>query len=149
MAVKFNVIGLMSGTSMDGLDLAHCKLVKKDNKWDFELVKGETIAYPSHWLDALNNARKLSDSDLSALSESYGQYMAKEVQGFIKRNQITGIDFVASHGHTIHHQPDKGITVQIGEGGIMADALKIPVVNDWDDVTINSHEACLLSLIHI
>jgi anhydro-N-acetylmuramic acid kinase len=89
------------------------------------------------------------------------QHMAKEVQGFIKRNQITGIDFVASHGHTIHHQPDKGITVQIGGGGKMADALKIPVVNDFrtqdvalggqgaplvpigDELLFNEFEACL------
>ena len=131
MSVKYNVIGLMSGTSMDGLDIVYCSFFEKENQWQYKVHLGDTIPYSLYWLEQLNGARELSEIKLLELDKEYGEYLGMATHEFIEKNKITEINFVASHGHTVHHEPHKGITVQIGSGKTMHKLLGIPVVNDF------------------
>jgi len=138
----------MSGTSMDGLDVAYCSFEYRDSVWSFDILEAITIPYSKYWMKSLNTARELSNTDLNELSIKYGQYLGSCVAGFIIQNGINEIDFIASHGHTIHHQPSKGITVQIGDGTIINKETKLPVVYDFRiaDVEIGGQGAPLVPI---
>lgn len=110
----YNVIGLMSGTSLDGVDLAFCTF-EYDQKWKFKFHFGKTIAYESHWREKLRTAQLISPEELKALDKEFGKYLGQLVKDFVEEKNIE-VDFISSHGHTIFHQPKKGITVQIGSG---------------------------------
>ena len=148
MTTEYRVIGLMSGTSMDGLDIAFCRVELKAGKWDFSILNAETIPYSDRWLHDLNSARELDENELSALDDKYGIYLAERTLEFININAIERIDFIASHGHTIHHQPEDGITVQIGNGKALTEIVKIPVVNDFrtEDVNLGGQGAPLVPI---
>lgn len=148
MSLFYKVIGLMSGTSMDGLDMVFCHLTEINNSWSFQIIHAHTEPYPLGWLSKLNSARGLSDSQLNSLSRNYGTYLASCVRQFISNNAIGEFDFVASHGHTVHHQPEKGVTVQIGDGQQLANLLGIPVVNDFrtSDVLMGGQGAPLVPI---
>ena len=111
---EYNVIGIMSGTSLDGVDLAHITFNVANANWSFKIHDCETISYSLHWIEKLKNAVNFSDSELSALNTDYTTYLAAVITAFINRNSIENIDAVCSHGHTIKHQPENGITLQIG-----------------------------------
>ena len=137
----------MSGTSMDGLDIALCSFNYRTG-WQFKIMNAETIPYPKQWLHDLNTARELGKNELKKLSLAYGSYLSNCVNGFIKKNQLSNIDFIASHGHTIHHQPHKGITVQIGDGNVLTKETKLPVVYDFriQDVELGGQGAPLVPI---
>ena len=147
MKKDYNVIGLMSGTSMDGLDIALCRFNHRTG-WQFEIINAETIPYSRQWLHDLNTARELGEKDLEKLSLAYGSYLANCVNEFIDKNRLTNIDFIASHGHTIHHQPQNGITVQIGDGNVLSEETKLPVVYDFriQDVQLGGQGAPLVPI---
>jgi anhydro-N-acetylmuramic acid kinase len=111
---KYNVIGLMSGTSLDGVDLAFCTF-EFDEKWKFKFHFGKTIAYDSQWREKLRTAMLISSEELKVLDREFGKYLGQLVKDFTEEKNIE-VDFISSHGHTIFHQPKKGITVQIGSG---------------------------------
>jgi len=146
MSRKFNVIGLMSGTSMDGLDLAFCSFENNNKQWIFDIHQAETVPYPNEWLTSLNSARELSDEDLYELSLLYGRYLSDCVVAFIDKYELEDVDFIASHGHTIHHKPSEGITVQIGDGNVISNQTKLPVVYDFriQDVELGGQGAPLV-----
>lgn len=127
---KYDVIGLMSGTSLDGLDIAHCRFYAIANSWKYEIVQAETINYSADWKQRLINAETLSALDFQQLHADYGFYLGQRVADFIIKNN-SKVDFVSSHGHTIFHQPEKRLTVQIGNGSCIASKCKLTVVNDF------------------
>src|SRR5882672_2774175 len=102
----YKAIGIMSGTSMDGLDLACCRF-NKEQKWNFEIQSARTIPYPVAWKNKLSGAPFLSGVELSALDADYGKFIGEQCADFIRRNKIKGVDLIASHGHTIFHQPQR------------------------------------------
>jgi len=124
------VIGLMSGTSLDGLDLVYVKFCKSDYK-DFKIVFSETYEYSLKWKSDLKEAITFSEKDINQLDEAYGILLGEKVNEFINQYKIEIIDFISSHGHTIFHQPDKGITLQIGKGQEIANVTKQKVVCDF------------------
>lgn len=142
------VIGVMSGTSLDGLDIAYCKFSGFAGSLTGDIIHATTVDYSSDWRSKLANARNLSDSDLTQLGVRFAEMTSHEVQKFIKAHNITQVDYVASHGHTVHHEPHKGITVQIGDGQVMADLLKLPVVYDFrvQDVALGGQGAPLVPI---
>ncbi|UTW65142.1 anhydro-N-acetylmuramic acid kinase [bacterium SCSIO 12643] len=146
--MKYSVIGLMSGTSMDGLDLAWCEFEYQNGKWGFDLKKAITLGYDEYWENKLRNARELTDVELNNLDLEYGEWLAHVVQTFIRKNDIKQVDFIASHGHTIHHRPEEGITVQIGNGEIMSEELNAKVVYDFriQDVLLGGQGAPLVPI---
>ena len=132
---KFKVIGLMSGTSLDGLDIAYCHFSKKDKGWSYSIEKATTLKYPAAWREKLSTAQELAGENLIALDASYGKFLGKACDDFIKRHRIK-VDFIASHGHTIFHQPQKGFTYQLGNGNALYAQCGIPVVYDFRSLDV-------------
>ena len=116
---EYTAIGLMSGTSLDGLDVALCHFNYEEGKWRFKITDARTFPYQSELKEKLGSAHKLSAFELSALDVEFGHFSAVMVRKFLEGREIT-IDFLASHGHTVFHQPQRGITWQIGSGAVIS-----------------------------
>lgn len=144
----YHSIGVMSGTSLDGIDLAHIKFTLKNDKWEFEILECETISYDSAWLNNLKNAVAFSMSELEILNRNYTKLLGKIISDFIHRHKIVNLDAVCSHGHTILHQPQKGITLQIGNLPEIAKYIKQKVVCDFrvQDVRLGGQGAPLVPI---
>src|SRR6478609_9069414 len=110
----YNVIGVMSGTSLDGIDLAHIHFSIIDSKWSFEIYEAETVPYDSNWVNTLKKAVDFSEAELKKLNADYTVLLANVIKTFIERHHLKNLDAVCSHGHTIQHQPQNGFTLQIG-----------------------------------
>ena len=137
----------MSGTSLDGLDICYAKFQNITN-WEFEILKTETIPYSPEWKNRLQNAILLSAEDLLALDKEYGFYLGEKTQEFISKNNITDLDFIASHGHTVFHQPQRKFTLQIGDGRAIKLTTKKPVIYDFrsQDVLMGGNGAPLVPI---
>jgi len=127
---KHRIIGVMSGTSLDGVDLAYCEFEETAEGYSFTLGACETVPYPETWLNRLKSMPGASAMEYAETHTSYGKYLGRLIRDFISRNQLS-VDFVASHGHTIFHNPAKHYTSQIGEGAAMAAGCGLPVVCDF------------------
>ena len=133
---------------MDGLDIAYCKLIHKKGNWRFEIIKAMTIKYSSSWKRKLSGAHQLQAEELLALHSEYGSYLGQSAQNFISKHKIRKVDFIASHGHTIFHQPEKNFTFQLGEGNAIQSKSGIPVIADFRslDVTLGGQGAPLVPI---
>lgn len=120
----------MSGTSLDGLDLAACKFWKENEMWKFDIVHAQTIEYTAAEIDLLKNAYYLSGADLIALHHQYGSLLGERVKEFCKEYKLKP-DYIASHGHTIFHQPQSGFTFQLGHGSNIAAKSGINTICDF------------------
>lgn len=141
------VIGLMSGTSLDGLDLAYCRFNKNNGNWQFKLLASESIGYNNKWLGSLKNAIHLSEEELVDLDDEYGIWLGEKTKAFIEQNDVS-VELIASHGHTVFHQPEKGITLQIGTGQQIADITGTKVACDFrkKDVSLGGQGAPLVPI---
>lgn len=135
MENSYTVIGLMSGTSLDGMDIAACRLEKREQGWDYEVLAATTLPYDQVWLDRLANAPNLSGVALTRLDIEYGHYIGQKTVKFLQEQRLQP-DLVASHGHTVFHQPHKGFTLQIGAGSAIASYLECPVVCNFRTVDV-------------
>lgn len=131
---NYELIGLMSGTSMDGLDLVHVQFdINELNEWNYRLLAAETIPYPQEIIDQLTHCTELNVPLFLQLDKQMGSIFGEMVNSFIQKNKIekSTIDAIASHGHTTFHQPDNGFTCQIGCGSSISYITDIPVINDF------------------
>ncbi|MGM0579481.1 MAG: anhydro-N-acetylmuramic acid kinase [Bacteroidota bacterium] len=128
--LSFNVIGLMSGTSLDGLDIAFCSFKLKHKKWDWEVMDCETKTYPKDLRLKLRDAIKLGGLDLQQLDVELGKWIGHAVKDFIAENQLK-VDFIASHGHTVFHLPENQLTLQIGNANFIHAITNCPVITDF------------------
>lgn len=139
------VIGLMSGTSLDGLDIVYVKFLGDK---EYEVVCAVTYSYPETWMKVLKNVSLIEkgDVELKRLDVSLGRYFAERLSLFINDYSIKKVDFIASHGHTVHHVPEENYTLQIGSGQEMYDSLSIPVVYNFreQDVLLGGQGAPLV-----
>lgn len=144
----FRVIGLMSGTSLDGLDVAVVTFIVDEAHYNFFINQAATLPYSEVWHAKLKGAHLLSAPDLKALDAEYGSWLGEVVCDFIAKNKIEKIDFIASHGHTVHHQPEKKATVQIGNGPELAKISGLPVICDFrlQDVLLGGQGAPLVPI---
>jgi anhydro-N-acetylmuramic acid kinase len=144
----YNVIGVMSGTSLDGVDLAHIQFRVKDMKWAFNITESETIPYNSNWVNTLKTAVDFSKPNLKKLNHEYTSLLASIISDFIARHKIKNLDAVCSHGHTILHQPQKGITLQIGNLPEISDLVQQTVICDFrvQDVKLGGQGAPLVPI---
>lgn len=126
----YKVIGLMSGTSLDGLDIAFCHF-HYDENWRWEIMQAKTIAYPAQLYDRLKVSMELSGRDLALLDKDLGIWMGESVSEFIQKYTIETVDFIASHGHTVFHQVDRQLTLQIGNPNFIHAISKTPVISDF------------------
>ena len=146
MKQEYNAIGVMSGSSLDGLDIAYCQFSYQD-KWNFNIVHAETIPYLENWNNKLKNAPMLSAEELTQLDINYGRLIGKNVRSFIQKHNITP-SIIASHGHTVFHNPDMGYTLQIGNGQAIAKESKITTINDFrtGDIILGGQGAPLVPI---
>lgn len=137
----------MSGTSLDGLDVAYCQF-EKGKGWKFRILRGKTYPYSAPLKTRLATAHKLSGDSLMELHAAYGRYIGDTCRKFVRRHRITTVDFIASHGHTIFHQPDKGFTFQLGDGSSIHAASGLPVIYDFRslDVALGGEGAPLVPI---
>ena len=123
-------IGLMSGSSLDGLDIALVRFKEEGEHYDFQILAAETLPYPDLWKRQLAEAFHKQPEELAQLDKDYGRYLGEQVLAFAKKHNAHP-DFVASHGHTIFHRPEERYTLQIGDGQALAKACGFTVVNDF------------------
>lgn len=131
---SYNMIGLMSGTSLDGVDLVHAQLTQNAaTSWAFAIRHTETVAFPEMLTDQLHESGTLSGSQVAQLDHDLGVFFAECINGFIGRHGIdrAQVNAIASHGQTIYHQPAKGFTTQIGNPAVIAFHTKIPTIGDF------------------
>ena len=146
----YNVIGLMSGTSLDGLDIAYCRFHKTKERWNYEIVAADTCPYTDEGRKRLSTLEKSNAWEYVKTNVDLGHYFGKRVVAFMTQHDIqhTNIDFIASHGHTIFHQPESGVTTQIAEPNAIASETRIPVVADFRtlDVSLGGQGAPLVPI---
>jgi anhydro-N-acetylmuramic acid kinase len=142
---KYRAIGLMSGTSLDGLDLAACEFSHDKGKWQFGIAEGHTIPYSQEWRERLIKLPSADALSFSYTHVEYGHLLGRLTKEFIDQTNFRP-DIIASHGHTIFHQPDKGLTVQIGAGSAIAVETGFPVICDFRsaDVALGGQGAPLV-----
>ena len=138
----------MSGTSLDGIDLAEIVFTFSEEKWSFQIIAAETVPYSSFWKDELREALHYSKEKLERLDFKYTEKLSEEISNFIKKHNIQEIDAVCSHGHTILHRPDKGVTYQIGNLPRISKMLGQTVVCDFrvQDVALGGQGAPLVPI---
>ncbi len=158
---EYNVVGLMSGTSLDGVDLAFCRFTFNNNRWTYDIVEAETTIYSNEWKQALLSLEKTDAFTFQQTHVEYGSYLGYLASDFIKKHGLK-VDFVSSHGHTIFHtsfqksflsnikneRSEKKLTVQIGSGSAIAAECSLPVVCDFRslDVALGGQGAPLVPI---
>lgn len=136
----------MSGTSLDGLDMALVRL-SHDGNWQYSFVHALTVPYPDQWVGRLRHALQRSPEELEKLDEEYTRYLAEAVLRF-RESHPDSIDLIASHGHTVHHRPEEGVTVQIGNRPELATLTGLTTVCDFrvQDVEMGGQGAPLVPM---
>jgi anhydro-N-acetylmuramic acid kinase len=125
-----NILGIMSGTSLDGLDLTICSFWESGKKWIYRIHTAETIPYTGEWIRKFNSAPHLSGIELLNLHQEYGQFIADNARNFIQTSGLT-VDLISSHGHTVFHQPEAGFTMQAGDPQVIATTTGITTAGDF------------------
>ena len=147
--MDFYALGLMSGTSLDGLDICHASFKKNAlGKWTFEILHAATFPYSKTWENRLRNAIHLTSLEIFELHTEYGFYLGEKAKQFIENYDLKEVDFIASHGHTVFHQPHKKFTVQIGDGRAIKMCTDVPVIYDFrsQDVLMGGNGAPLVPI---
>jgi len=129
------VIGVMSGSSLDGLDLAYCKFFKAEILWKYEFIYGKTVAFPDSLKYSLEKIRDLSGLQLTELDTTLGTWIGQEIRQWIKKENLTP-DLISSHGHTVFHNPGSSYTLQIGSGAHIASITQVKVINNFRIIDI-------------
>ena len=147
MKADYYVLGLMSGTSLDGLDLALCHFEKTDSRWNYNVIAAQTYPYHNDLRLRLARAIELSAYEFVKLDVELGSVIASIVRTFLAGQQVKP-DFIASHGHTTFHQPAIGLTSQIGSGAVIASHTGITTVCDFrtNDVALGGQGAPLVPI---
>ena len=145
---NYHIIGVMSGTSLDGIDLAEIFFEIVDRQWTFDITVAETVPYSSFWRGELRNAINYSREQLERLDFKFTEKLSEELSKFIRKHNIREIDAVCSHGHTVFHRPEKRITYQIGNLPRLSKMLQKTVVCDFrvQDVEMGGQGAPLVPI---
>jgi anhydro-N-acetylmuramic acid kinase len=132
----YKAIGIMSGTSLDGLDIAYCEFFKKGNKWSYNIKAASTIGYSVERKNKLTGLMKSSSENLVYEDAAFGKFIGKQVKKFIQNKRIKPA-FISSHGHTVFHQPKRNFTFQLGSGAAIHAVCNLPVVSDLRSVDVS------------
>lgn len=127
---RYTALGVMSGSSLDGIDLALCSFTEDKNQWNYQILKAETISYSEEWKNLLSKLPSDSAQNLIEYDILYGRYLGELCFDFLNKHQLT-TDLIASHGHTIFHNPDKGYTYQLGNGQALASESGVKTICDF------------------
>ena len=123
----------MSGTSLDGVDLAICSFTKNKN-WHYKIEKSTTIKYSRYWLETLSNLHKKPEKIINEIDLKYGDFLSKLCNKFLKNEKI---DYISSHGHTIFHQPENNFTLQIGNGNVISKNTKKITISNFRNLDVS------------
>jgi len=145
---SYNVVGVMSGTSLDGIDLAHIQLTNKEGVWNYQINEAQTVAYSFEWVTRLKTAIDFNATAMWHLNEEYTTLLANVIKRFVADNVIGDLDAVCSHGHTILHRPQDGVTLQIGNLPKIAALCGQNIVCDFrvEDVALGGQGAPLVPI---
>ncbi len=135
MKKVFRALGLMSGTSLDGLDIADCSFTLESGIWNFQINRAETYKYSDEWKAKLSGSQNLDAYSFVLLHKEFGEYIGKMVLDFLN-GQTTKIDLIASHGHTVFHQPDKKLSWQIGDPNCIFAETGIKTISDFRSLDV-------------
>lgn len=143
---RYTILGLMSGTSGDGLDIACCEF-SKNNAWNFKIIKAQTVPFPNELGYSLQNAHLNDAQSLECLDLEFGKWMGEVSRKFCLDHQLQPMA-IASHGHTVFHRPELNMTKQIGNGFTLSHYSGFPVINDFRklDVILGGQGAPLVPI---
>lgn len=144
---KYSVIGVMSGTSLDGIDLVYATF-SFNKTWRFKIIYADTFSYDTYWIQTLKGLVLLKRHEIEVIDEEYTHYLSNKIKDFISKYNIKAIDAICSHGHTALHQPNEKTTYQIGNLSILAKLLQQTVVCDFrvQDVELGGQGAPLVPI---
>jgi anhydro-N-acetylmuramic acid kinase len=147
MSSTYTIAGVMSGTSLDGLDIALCKFEDLSGRWAFEITAAHTFRYNDEWTQRLSNAIYGSAEDMAQLHVDFGNYIGECVKGYCLLQDIKP-DYISSHGHTVFHQPANKLTLQVGSGAVIAAVTGIDTICDFrsTDVALGGQGAPLVPI---
>jgi anhydro-N-acetylmuramic acid kinase len=129
--MMYRALGLMSGSSLDGLDIVFAEFIFESGSWRYELLATDCYEYDKEWKERLKNAIAMNALDYQLLHTEYGHYLGRMVNRFIEDNELHyKVGLIASHGHTTFHMPHKKMTAQLGDGASIAAETGLPVVSD-------------------
>lgn len=127
----YRAIGLMSGSSLDGLDIVFAGFEEYGGKWQYTILAADCYAYSEQWMNRLQAATQLNAYEYMLLHTDFGRYVGEQVNQFIQAHQLEHkVQLIGSHGHTTFHVPHLGMTGQIGDGATIAAVTGINVVSD-------------------
>jgi anhydro-N-acetylmuramic acid kinase len=133
----YKAIGIMSGSSLDGLDIAYVHFNETGGDWNYEIVEAHCYSYSKEWAEKLTNAIHLSALQFQLLHVAYGEYIGQQVNAFIETYRLQHrVDLITSHGHTVFHLPAQKMTAQIGDGAAIAAITQLTVINDLRSMDI-------------
>lgn len=132
--MNVRVIGMMSGSSLDGLDIADCTFYTRGNSFHYNINSAETINYPQYLKDALLVSANLSPDELSKLNMRYSRWISEQIKQYSL--SLETVELLGLHGHTVFHEPEKGYSTQLGDGKLIFQNLNIPIVTDFRNADI-------------
>lgn len=136
MKFPVDIIGVMSGTSLDGLDLCYTRFNCEGGKYSFKIIKAVTLPYEAKMLSDLQNCRSLTNNDLIELHNHWGSYVGKAINShFIAQELIP--DCISTHGHTVFHEPAAGYSLQIGSMENIASISNCMVIGDFRQLDVS------------
>ena len=132
----YRILGIMSGSSLDGIDLAYCMFTTGGKRWIYRIEQAYTIPFNDELNHQLKNPHILSAEEMVHLDIKLGRFIGEAAMQLIQNCGLEKADYIASHGHTLFHNPSKLYTTQIGNGAIMAALTKIPVIADFRSLDV-------------
>ena len=127
----YKVIGLMSGSSLDGLDIVYAHFQESASSWTYEIHQSVCYPYNMEWTEKLKHAKDLSAIQYQVLHVEYGHYIGQQINRFIEEHHLAyQVQLIASHGHTSFHLPEQKMTAQLGDGASIAAETGIHVINE-------------------
>lgn len=135
--MQYNVIGLMSGSSLDGLDIAFVLFEESAGRWQFEIKETACIPYSGEWKKNLSSLNGISAREYLLLHSAYGHYIGNCINDFLEeKNLAYRVQLIASHGHTAFHLPARQMTAQLGDGASIAALTGIRTITDFRSVDV-------------
>ncbi|MBS3769246.1 MAG: anhydro-N-acetylmuramic acid kinase [Bacteroidales bacterium] len=144
----YRVIGIMSGSSLDGLDIADCSFEQANSRWHYLIEHADTIPYDNQLAGRLTELKEASAETFAYTDIQLGRFIGNAINRFIRTYNPGKVDYIASHGHTVFHNPSQGYSTQIGNGAIIAASTNIPAITDFRslDVALGGQGAPLVPI---
>lgn len=147
--MTYKAIGLMSGSSLDGLDVVFAHFTEQAGRWRYEVIAADCYPYSLSWHERLQGATGLTARDYCLLDAEYGHFLGQMVNRFSEEKGVSlQADLIASHGHTTFHMPGALMTAQLGDGAALAAETGMAVISDLRalDVALGGQGAPLVPL---